>query len=270
MRYLFRNWDDLARRITNSYLMLFLDYDGTLTPIAESPSGALIPKETKKVLKELSKNPKCKLAVITGRSLKDIRKRVGLRSIIYSGNHGLEIEGPKIRFEVQVPPDYRSILQQIYRELSERLSKCKGVLLENKGLVLALHYRLVGKRQVPFVRAAFHKVVTPYLWRTKIAIETGKKVLEVRPSMVWGKGRAVLWLFSRQKSLEPDKRILPIYVGDDATDEDAFKTLKNDGLTVFVGNPRKSDAQYCLKGTKEVFEFLKSLSDLLSANSLSL
>jgi trehalose-phosphatase len=105
--------------------------------------------------------------------------------------------------------------------------------------------------------------VTPYLERNEIKVETGKKVLEVKPSSVWVKGRAVLWLLSRQKTMYPHKRILPIYVGDDSTDENAFVAVKNIGLSVFIGNPRKSHAQYYLKNTKEVLAFLTRLHTLL-------
>ena len=263
MKHLLDEWDEIKEGLRGKHLFIFLDFDGTLTPIVETPDKALIPKQIKEVLKELSKNSRCSLAIITGRSLKDIRKRVGLKSIIYAGNHGFEIAGPKIRFEAPVPPDYRSILQQIESELNKRLSRTEGVLLENKGLSLCLHYRLVGKRHIPLVRTAFHEVVTDYLERHRITVKTGKEVLEVRPAVPWDKGKAVLWLLSRQISMHPHKRILPIYLGDDATDEDAFKVLKNKGLAAFVGDPRKSHAQYYLKDTKEVLGFLKSLCILI-------
>ncbi len=264
MKYLFAHWNSVRRRISGKYAALLLDYDGTLTPIVKTPDRARIPEQIKQLLKALSANPGCTLTIISGRCLKDIKKKVGLRNVVYSGNHGLQIEGPNIRFEAPVTPDYKTILQKIKNELKQMLSPVRGILLEDKGLSLALHYRLTNKKEVPFVRRAFYQVVLPYLRLGKIKTETGKKVFEIRPATEWDKGKAVLWVLSKQKSHSRAKPILPIYVGDDATDENAFRALKNKGLTIFVGNPKKSYAKYYLRNTKEVSKFLKWLNTLLS------
>jgi len=263
MKYLFTYWDDIQKLIAGKYVVLFLDYDGTLTPIVESPSKALISKQTKHLLKRLSANYRCKLAIISGRSLKDIKKRVGLKNIIYSGNHGLEIEGPSIRFEVLFSFNYKTIIKQIKKELNKRLSPINGVLLEDKGFSLSLHYRLVDKKRIPFVKTTFDMVVSPYL-NNKIKIKTGKKVFEIMPAVEWDKGKVALWLLNKLKLHLGNRQILPIYVGDDVTDEDAFKALKREGLTIFIGSPKKSNAKYYLKNTKEVFEFLKRLCSLFT------
>jgi trehalose-phosphatase len=264
MKYLFAHWNSVRRRIGGKYVALLLDYDGTLTPIVETPDRARIPEQTRQLLKALSANSGCTLTIISGRCLKDIKKKVGLRNVVYSGNHGLQIEGPNIRFEAPVAPNYKTVLQKIKSELKRMLPPVKGVLLEDKGLSLALHYRLTNKKEVPFVRRTFYQVALPCLRLGKIKTETGKKVFEIRPATEWDKGKAVLWLLSKQKSHPCGSPILPIYVGDDATDENAFRALKNKGLTIFVGNPKKSYAKYYLKNTKEVFKFLKGLNALLS------
>jgi trehalose-phosphatase len=264
MKYLFAHCSTIRRRIAGRYAALFLDFDGTLTPIVETPAKARVPEQTRQLLKALSANPGCTLTIISGRRLKDIKKKVGLKNIIYSGNHGLEIQGPNIRFEAPVSPDYKTILQKIKSKVEQMLSSIKGILLEDKGLSLALHYRLVNKKKVPFVRRTFYQVALPYLRRGRIKTETGKKVFEIRPAAEWDKGKAVLWLLSRQKSRCRAKPVLPIYVGDDVTDENAFRALKNKGLTIFVGKPKKSYAKYYLRNTKEVSKFLKWLNTLLS------
>ena len=264
MKYLFAHWNSITRRIAGRYAVLFLDYDGTLTPIVKTPDRARIPEQIKQLLKALSANSGCTLTIISGRCLKDIKKKVGLKNIIYSGNHGLEIQGPNIRFEAPVAQGYKTILRKIKNRLKDKLSTIEGILLEDKGLSLSLHYRLTSKKDVPFVKETFYQAALSYLRLGKIKTETGKKVFEIRPAAEWDKGKAVLWLLSKLKSRSCAKPILPIYVGDDATDENAFRALKNKGLTIFVGNPKKSYAKYYLRNTPEVSKFLKWLNTLLS------
>jgi len=259
MKYLFARWVNLKKDIIDKYIILFLDYDGTLSPIADTPHQAIIPKETKALLKELTKSLRVKIAIISGRSLSDIKALVGLKDIIYAGNHGLEIEGPKIKFEPLVSLRCKAVLEQIKNDLNKRLSSINGAFVEDKGLSLSLHYRLVDKKNIPQVKAIFHETIILYLVRNKIKIKTGKMVLEVRPPSEWGKGKIVLWLLVRQKFALKDKDVVPIYIGDDTTDEDAFKVLKNNGITIFVGKPKPSYAQYYLKDTNEVKEFLKRI-----------
>lgn len=259
MRNIFYYWDELEKKLSNKYIMLFLDYDGTLTPIVSTPDKAFISQEVKDLLNKLSKSPMCKLAIISGRALKDIKNIIGLKGIIYSGNHGLEIEGPKIKFEPLVSLRYKAILEQIKNDLNKRLSSINGAFVEDKGLSLSLHYRLVDKKNIPQVKTIFHETIILYLVRNKIKIKTGKMVLEMRPPSEWDKGKIVLWLLVRQKFALKDKDVVPIYIGDDTTDEDAFKVLKNNGITIFVGKPKPSYAQYYLKDTNEVKEFLKRI-----------
>lgn len=257
MRNLLGRWDGLKKELSGKYIMLFLDYDGTLAPIVSTPGRAFISREVKEILTELSKSPKCKLAIISGRALKDIMHIIGLEGIIYSGNHGLEIEGPKIKFETPVSSRYKAVLEQIRKDLNKKLSSIKGVLVENKDLSLSIHYRLVDKKRIPKVKTIFHETIIHYLVRNKIKIKTGKMVLEIRPPYEWDKGKVVIWLLTRQCFALKNSNIFPVYIGDDVTDEDAFRALKNKGMTIFVGKPKSSYAQYYLKDTDEVTEFLK-------------
>ncbi|PIQ86325.1 MAG: trehalose-phosphatase, partial [Candidatus Omnitrophica bacterium CG11_big_fil_rev_8_21_14_0_20_43_6] len=129
MEYLFDQWKQLRKKLFSRYLFLFFDYDGTLAPIAQTPQQAVIAEETKELLSKLSAKPNCALAIISGRSLKDIKHAVGLKNITYAGNHGLEMEGPQIKFESQVPPKSKSALSNIYINLISKLSGIKGVLI---------------------------------------------------------------------------------------------------------------------------------------------
>lgn len=262
MVHLFSDWDKLKKSLKNIFIYLFLDYDGTLAPIAETPIKAIIREDSKELIRRLSQKTRCKIAIISGRALEDVKNQVGLKGIIYVGNHGLEIEGPKLKFRSVVPSGFKEILKRIKYDLGRKLSIIKGVFLEDKGFTLSLHYRLVNKKQIPLVQAAFHETVIAYLAGNKIKIGNGEKVLEIRPAVDWDKGKVALWLLARQKFVLKGKEIFPIYVGDDLTDEDAFKALKNKGATVFVGVPRKSEAKYYLKNPKEVKVLLKRILEL--------
>ena len=262
MDYLFSKFKKIAAKLSGKFIFLFLDYDGTLAPIVNKPEKAVISKETKELLKKLLDNPRFKLSVISGRSLKDIKDRVGINGIIYVGNHGLELEGPKIRFRSPFPSKYRTTLDRIKDDLSRKAGVVKGVFLEDKGLSLALHYRLVDKKQVPMLKTLFHEAVIYYLVKNEIKIKEGKKVLEVRPPVDWDKGKIISWLLARQKFAVSNSLVMPVYIGDDMTDEDAFIALKNKGITIFVGKPGKTQARYYVKDTNQVSEFLKSLLEI--------
>ncbi|MFH1258198.1 MAG: trehalose-phosphatase [Elusimicrobiota bacterium] len=262
MRYLFNYWNNLKENMKDGSLYVFLDYDGTLTPLRKTPKEAVIPKETRKLLADLSKKRKCKLAIISGRALKDLKKTVGIKNIVYSGNHGLELEGRGLKFQSPISPNFKALVGRIKNGLKEEISDIKGALIEEKGFSLSLHYRLVAKNDLPLLKTIFRKNTASYLKRKQIKIESGKMVWEIRPAIKWDKGKVVLWILAQQKSGRTNKSIIPIYLGDDLTDEDAFKALKNKGLTVFVGKPRPSQAEYYLKNTQEVIKFLKQLLEL--------
>jgi trehalose-phosphatase len=243
------------------YLFLFLDFDGTLTPIVETPDKAILSQEARNLLGLLSQKSNCKIAIISGRTLPDIKKKLGLKNIIYSGNHGFQIEGPKIKYEFLTPLVYRKALQQIKDRLERELNGLGGVFVEDKKFSLVLHYRLAKKKYLNLIKTVFHEAVIMFLIKNKIRIRKGKKTLEVNPPINWDKGKAVLWLFARQRLALKRSAILPVYIGDDVTDEDAFRVLKRRGLTVFVGKPGNSTANYYLKNPREVIKFLRLISE---------
>lgn len=262
MEYLFSQKEKLQDALSNKFILLFLDYDGTLAPITESPDLATLSKESKDLLKELSEWPDCSLAIISGRSLNDIKNTVGLKGIIYAGNHGLEVEGSNIKFENQISPRLKLIIKNIYEEMVEKFSKIKGVLIENKGLTISVHYRLVAEKDIQGFLSIFTEITDPHVICDKLRIDSGKKVYEVKPPVKWDKGKVVLWFLARQQFISGGKNVLPVYIGDDVTDEDAFRALKGKGLTVFVGEPGNSEADYYLKNTEEVTKFLRLIIGL--------
>jgi len=264
MEYLFTNQDNLDNYIADKCVLLFLDYDGTLTSIVENPDKAFIPDRARDLLKQLSANPRCTIAIVTGRAEKDIKSRIYIKNIIYACNHGLQIKGPKIDFTAPLPADFRKVLRKIESHLKKTFCSVKGILLEDKQTTLSVHYRLLNKGYVARAVRTLLEITAPYIDKKKITVNFGKKVFEIRPPIEWNKGSAVLWLLNKHKSTLYGKPIVPIYVGDDITDEDAFKAIKEIGLTIFVGHPRKSHAKYYLRNTREVFKFLKILNNLLT------
>jgi len=255
---------DIKSELSSKYILLFLDFDGTLSPIAKKPTEASLPEKTKKTLIELSKSKKCKLVIISGRALKDIKKKVNVRGIIYAGNHGLQIEGPGIKLDKGVSAGYKNILKKIRNELAKRITRIKGAFMEDKGLSLSLHYRMVREKEISLIKYIFREVTGRYSSKNFFKVENGKKLLEIRPNVNWDKGKAVLWLLSKRQFIFKDDKMLPIYIGDDVTDEDAFRVLKNKGISVFVGSPdKKSQAKYYLKSPEEVTCFLVCLEKVL-------
>ncbi len=259
MKYLFDCLDEIRPLFDKHEVFLFLDYDGTLSPIAQKPKYAIIPKKTKDLLHQIAENQRCKIAVISGRRLIDVSRLVGISSIIYGGNHGLELAGPEICFKSPVSQKYKSIFKKINRVLHNKLNQIKGVLIENKGLTLSIHFRSVSDKDIPLVKNIFCKETLFNLWQNEIHVRMGKKVLEVFPAVNWDKGKAVLWLL-HNLSFSRNSSVLPIYIGDDISDEDAFKAIKNSGLTICVGKPQNTNAEYYLNDSDEVFDFLKIFS----------
>ena len=240
-------------------LFLMADFDGTLSPIVKRPALAKLDRATKRVLERLQKNRKVLLAVISGRSLKDVKSKVGIKGIIYAGNHGMEISGPGIKFLHKEAAGARAHFNSIDKKLKGALRSIPGALVEHKGLTISIHYRLVRRGDLARMHRAVRKALSLYRSGRRISIFLGKKVYEIRPSVRWDKGRAVKWLLDHHKGLRKDA--LAVYIGDDRTDEDAFRALRRKGITVRVGDPaERSLAQYYLRGTRDVFEFLNHLS----------
>lgn len=259
MEYLFGKWDYIKKILQGEYLLIFCDYDGTLAPIAETPDEAVITNGIKELVNKLSQTSDCRIVIISGRTIKDIRGKVRLKNVIYAGNHGLEISGCGFRFKAQVLRRYRNVLRTIKNNLASRLLCISGVLLEDKGISVSVHYRLVSGEDVPSVKAIVGDVVLSYMENEEVKVKHGKKVIEIMPPIEWDKGKAALWILKKQRGLLKKKRILPVYFGDDITDEDAFDVLRNKGITVFVGKSKVSRARYYLKNTEEVTKILQDI-----------
>ncbi len=234
---------------------LFLDLDGTLAPIVARPDEARVPDSTVAILRRLALCPEGKVAIVSGRALDDARALVGLDSIYYAGNHGLEIAGPDgVRFDEPIALALRARLDERIAALARRLSTVPGVEVEPKGLTASVHYRRVDPDRWPAVAAAVVALVPPD--DPDFAARGGKRVHEIRPRVAWGKGSACLWI-ARHLGRAAE---LPIFLGDDLTDEDAFLALAPRGLTGRVGSFSHTHARYRLVDTAEVAAFLEWLA----------
>jgi trehalose-phosphatase len=233
-------------------IILFLDFDGTLAPIRKTPSLATLPSVTRALLRRLSNRPNIIVGLVTGRSEADIKAKVRLRKMFWIANHGFEISMGRSHWVHPTADEARPVLSEIARKLNREFSSVQGVLIENKRYTLTVHYRNVRKQSVGLVRETTRRLLRPY--EGELRITRGKKVFEVRPNAPWNKGHAIEHAL---EYLRPDKTSLVIYIGDDRTDEDAFKLLHGRALTVQVGRRTQSTARYRVRSPRAVAEFLK-------------
>ncbi|MCD6230645.1 MAG: trehalose-phosphatase [Dehalococcoidia bacterium] len=264
IKYVFSHLEAMTSKITGAgHILLLSDYDGTLTPIVEKPELASLSHKMISCLYSLSNNPNITLGIISGRKLTDIRKKVNLSNIIYSGNHGLEIQGAGIQFVCPTANHSKQLLHSLYQQLDKRLTTINGARTEDKELSLTLHYRLVPKEELPTLEQTFRQITEPYLTSGKVIVTSSKKAYEIRPVVDWNKGKAITFI---AQNLWPEKKPLIIFLGDDVTDNDGFNTTNdNKGISIYVGkNPSDTIAQYFLRSTDEVYRFLSLLHSILN------
>jgi len=262
MLYLFKEWKTIADKIrTASHTMLMFDFDGTLTPIVDTPEIADLSEESRRLLKNLSRHPNFTVAIISGRALKDLQDKVGIPEIIYAGNHGLEIQGPDLAFVHPIKEEVKPVLRIIALALKKTLGAIRGAIIEDKGLTLSVHYRLVDDQEIDEVKDILDSTVGVAAVLGKVRTTSGKMVYEVRPAVPWDKGKAVKLLMKRYGKGGWKSGLLPLYIGDDLTDEDAFKVIENyGGITIYVGEGNnQSAASYYLKSTEEVANLIEEL-----------
>jgi trehalose-phosphatase len=263
LEHLLSVWPKVVKQLRDAKRILLLtDYDGTLTPIMERPELVNLPESMRLMLEALAQRYDFTVGVISGRALADLKDKVGISGIIYAGNHGLEIEGPGISFMNPVAEELKPVLRIMHYVLSLSLEAIKGVFVENKGLSLSIHYRLAREHRADEVEGIVKKVVGGAEASGQAKITSGKKVYEVRPAVTWDKGKAIKLLMKRYGKGGRESGLLPIYLGDDLTDEDGFRVIENygSGISVFVGEKgQDSTARYFLKSPAEVAVFLGML-----------
>jgi len=230
-----------------------LDFDGTLSEIVSDPDAATLVDGAADALENLA--AQCPVAILSGRDLADIRDRVGLPGIWYAGSHGFEMTGPDgSHHHNDAAAAAVPILERAAAELQDELSEIAGARVEHKRYAVAVHYRNAAPDRVGEIVAATHR----HGQRHGLRVTGGRKVVELRPDIDWDKGTALAWIRDR---IHQTGRVLPIYVGDDLTDEDAFDAIRFNGVGAVVRHDedrgRPTAAQFTLDNPAEVCEFLR-------------
>ncbi|MFC1522254.1 trehalose-phosphatase [Elusimicrobiota bacterium] len=241
----------LINRGDSCCLFIGLDFDGTLAPIVSHPRLAKLSSPIKKALKKLADRNGIKIAIVSGRSLGNLKTKIDLGRLIYAGNHGLEIAAQNKTWLHPKAKLAKNIIQELAEKLSWEIEDYSGAWVENKNVSLSLHYRSVAsKRAVKTLKRTVFKFLKPH--KNKIMILQGKKVFDIRPCVKWNKGDALL-----KVARNACKKCRFIFIGDDVTDEEAFKTLKNKAVTVKVGFDGSTRARYRIKDHVQVQKLLE-------------
>ncbi len=257
----------LARRFAGKQLAVFLDYDGTLTPIRDRPEDAVISDSMREAVRRLA--ARVPVVVVSGRDRRVVQDLMGLDKLIVAGSHGFDIWSPAGgSIQREEGASFEALLREVEARLRARLADIPGALVEPKKSSVAAHFRLVAEEQRPRVKQIVDAILSEHPKELKVT--PGKMVFEIQPRLDWDKGKAVLYLLDAL-GLDRDD-VVPVYLGDDITDEDAFRALAGRGIGIFVGSandPETADnttaADYVLNTMGEVEEFLNRLATLNSA-----
>jgi len=233
---------DHARAVAEKLLaddrvLLCIDFDGTLVPLQRNHRLCVLDPQGRAMIAAAHAPPRSHVAIVSGRAIADLRARVGVRSVTYAGNHGLEIEGEGLGFREPTAVGCTNVLDRLADDLDSQLAELEGAMIERKGLSLTVHARDVHPSSVPEVHAVVRRAVASSRGDTLLAVREGKGVLEILPDVGWHKGRAVEWIADRL-GCGANQRV---FIGDDRTDEDGFLACR-EGITIRVGDPGERTA----------------------------
>ena len=265
LRHALGDGDDLVRRLAGKRPAVFLDYDGTLTSIVDRPEDAVISSSMREAIRELAR--RCPVCVVSGRDRRVVQELMGLDNLIVAGSHGFDIWSPEGgTIQRDEGADYKRLIEEVEAPLREEMDDIEGAMVEPKSNSVAAHYRLVSDSEKHKVKEIVDAVIAEH--PDELKVTPGKMVQEIQPKIDWDKGKAVLYLLEALDLNGED--IAPLYIGDDLTDEDAFRALSGRGIGIFVGRAddpevarRTTSADYVLHTLPEVEQFLRQLADSL-------
>ncbi|MCB2263166.1 MAG: trehalose-phosphatase [Candidatus Thiosymbion ectosymbiont of Robbea hypermnestra] len=244
----------ISQQLAGKRPALFLNYGGTLAPSVRDPlEQSRFTEDMRRILGRAAQV--AQVVVVSGRDREEVSRLVGLQEIVYAGSHGLEIQGPGFHLELPEGIDALDDLDRVTGELTAALRGIPGAYLTRKRFAIVVHYYRMTGRDLDRVESAVAQVRGrfPRLHQTG-----GKEVIELLPDIDWNKGRAVRWLLSELGLDGPE--VFPIYVGDDVTDEDAFRAMRGRGLGILVSDQAQpSAALYRMRDIDHVAELLRHL-----------
>jgi trehalose 6-phosphate phosphatase len=241
---------------------VFFDFDGTLSDIVDDPDAARPVAGATEALQKLA--AQCPVAVLSGRDLADVTKRVGLPGIWYAGSHGFELTAPNgTHHQNDAAAAAIPMLEEAAARLRQRIGLIPGVVVEHKQFGVAVHYRNAARDRVDEVAA----VVRAAGQRDAFRVTTGREVIELRPDIDWDKGKTLRWVMDHLQQT-PSAPLVPIYLGDDITDEDAFDAVRDDGIPILLRHDDDGDrataALFALDSPAQAAEFTDRLARRIS------
>ncbi|CAI0546683.1 unnamed protein product [Linum tenue] len=255
-------------------IVVFLDYDGTLSPIVDDPNSAFMSDEMRAAVREVAK---CfPTAIISGRSREKVKEFVQLSNVYYAGSHGMDIMAPPRPVKscegntptvVMDKKGTEVLFQPILTELEEETAKIKGAMVEDNRFCVSVHFRHV-KDEVKHHHLLVKKLSVQK--QNSSLINSKAQVMEIRPTIEWDKGHAVEYFLETLGLSNSD--VLPVYIGEDRTDEDAFKVIqrRGQGYPIIVTSiPKDTKASYSLIDPSEVLTFLLRLARWRKSSSSS-
>ena len=254
----------LVDRLGRRQPAVFLDYDGTLAPIVDRPEDALISDEMRDAVRRLAR--RWSVCVVSGRDRPVVQQLMGIDDLIVAGSHGFDIWSPSGgALERHEGGEYDQLLTQVTERLRELLGAVPGSLIEPKRSSVAVHYRLVEESWRTRVKAIVDGTIAEH--SDELKLTPGKMVYEIQPRIDWDKGKAVLHLL---EALGLDgAEVVPLYVGDDITDEHAFEALAGRGVGILVADAddpeaagRTTAAEFVVRNPREVQQLLDLLAGL--------
>lgn len=255
------HWTDVTSILAEGVPIVFLDFDGTLSPLVDEPDAAVLAPGMAAAIDGVAS--RWTVAVISGRGADDVRARVDRDDIWVAGSHGFEIVAPDgARHDHPAAETCRAELEAAADALYATIGEVPGVLIERKHLGLTVHDRMVADADLDRVRQAADAEAAR---RPRVRATHGKRVTELRPDVAWDKGRAVQWMLDELAPAD-DRPMVPIYLGDDTTDEDAFRAIGDRGVTIVVAAggdaTRPTAATWTVADTDQVREVLVRLASL--------
>jgi len=264
---------NLEQKIKGQTPFFFSDFDGTLAPIRRDPAKVVLSIRARTLLNALTL--RMPVAIISGRPLTYLHKIIDRPKIVLAGNHGLEIDipgdkkWPSTRFCHPEAIASKKKIHQLAGKLQHGFSGTRGVLIEDKGLTLTLHYRSVLPALHEAVFKTFNEIVQPFQDGNRISVSRGKMCLEVRPDIDWGKADAMQWILNLYQKRCDGMAFFPVYMGDDETDKPAIALAHKKGISLFKDDGRgiarrvpNVEATYHVASHEEIIRFMQYLISL--------